>query len=791
MQHFFLLGCLLLFGVASAQHTVSGTLTDTSGHSVSGAHIHAGSVNLISGQDGQFEFKAGSGNLRLFVTQEAHEPLDTLISVSGNMTLMLRLREIPQKIKEVTVLANRDQFNKSVREDRLKGDVLEQYSSASLGDALKEIPGVTTLKTGSTVVKPVINGLYGSRVPVIAGGVRLEDQQWGTEHAPNADLNSAGSVTVVKGASALQYGGDAIGGLVIIEPVISTRDTIFGKSLLTLNSNGRGGSFSTSVHRGNFCDWAWNVSATGKYMGDREAPDYVLSNTGNREANLAGDLKYIGRTFNIKFGYSLYNATIGILKASHTGNANDLYNSINNQLPSVIEDFTHDIGNPKQKVMHHLAYVDFRKELSDRASLNLHYAFQLNQREEYDMRRGDYADIPALDLRLITHTLMADYKKLFEGYTLKAGGNFSFQNNFASPETGVMPLIPSYDKFDGGLYGVLSVQLDNRVTLEGGLRYDFSRMDATKYYRKSRWTERGYDERFSHFIIGESGNQWLTNPVFNFHNVSASAGIHKRFENQVDLHSNASLAMRNPGPGEFFSDGLHHSTGIIELGDLALQREVAYKFSATLEKKWNRISIGLNPYLNVVSDFMYLQPIGFETTTRGAFPVWEYRQTDARLFGIDVKSTWNWSESWHYQLQAAYVNGQDLGADRPLIDMPPFNLSQKISFKKSEWHQFQAEVKSELTAQQSRFPNNNFETNIIVNDEFAPVLVDISTPPPAYHLLHFASEMTFKTFKMSSLTVRLSVQNIFDTTYRDYLNRQRFFADETGRNVQLQLKFNY
>jgi iron complex outermembrane receptor protein len=27
--------------------------------------------------------------------------------------------------------------------------------------------------------------------------------------------------------------------------------------------------------------------------------------------------------------------------------------------------------------------------------------------------------------------------------------------------------------------------------------------------------------------------------------------------------------------------------------------------------------------------------------------------------------------------------------------------------------------------------------------------------------------------------------------YRDYLNRQRFFADEIGRSFQIQLKFNY
>jgi iron complex outermembrane receptor protein len=134
---------------------------------------------------------------------------------------------------------------------------------------LTEIAGVSSLKTGSSVVKPVINGLFGSRVPVINNNVRLEDQEWGTEHAPNFDVNAAGKITVIKGASGLQFGGDAVGGLIIIEPV-SVKSTLFGKTILNLASNGRG-SMSSSLHKGNDKGWSWNALGTVKYMGDKEA----------------------------------------------------------------------------------------------------------------------------------------------------------------------------------------------------------------------------------------------------------------------------------------------------------------------------------------------------------------------------------------------------------------------------------------------------------------------------------------------------------------------------------------
>jgi iron complex outermembrane receptor protein len=133
---------------------------------------------------------------------------------------------------------------------------------------LTEIAG-SSLKTGSSVVKPVINGLFGSRVPVINNNVRLEDQEWGTEHAPNFDVNAAGKITVIKGAG-LQFGGDAVGGLIIIEPVSVKRHS-FGKTILNLASNGRGGSMSSSLHKGNDKGWSWNALGTVKYMGDKEA----------------------------------------------------------------------------------------------------------------------------------------------------------------------------------------------------------------------------------------------------------------------------------------------------------------------------------------------------------------------------------------------------------------------------------------------------------------------------------------------------------------------------------------
>jgi iron complex outermembrane receptor protein len=39
-----------------------------------------------------------------------------------------------------------------------------------------------------------------------------------------------------------------------------------------------------------------------------------------------------------------------------------------------------------------------------------------------------------------------------------------------------------------------------------------------------------------------------------------------------------------------------------------------------VQKKWTNFSVEVNPFINSIGNFMFLRPVGFETTIRGAFP---------------------------------------------------------------------------------------------------------------------------------------------------------------------------
>ncbi|MBL7473224.1 TonB-dependent receptor domain-containing protein [Robertkochia sediminum] len=720
--------------------------------------------------------------------------LTSKVTIEGNTYQKFTMEHHMEELGEVVVTESRIQKNtKTAQEQLIKRETIERYSGQSLGDALKEISGVSSLNTGSTIVKPVIQGLHSSRVIIMNSGVRMQDQEWGSEHAPNLDLNSATSLSVIKGAAALKYGGDAIGGIIIAEPQkIAIKDTLFGSTLLTGATNGRGGTLSSSLVKGYKSGWNWKLQGTLKRLGDFEAPDYTLSNTGVFEKGLSSSFGYNSLKYGFDAYYSYYENEIGILRASHIGNVADLIRALNSDRPLVIRDFTYDILAPKQKVAHHLARIKAYKRVAGVGKWNLQYDFQHNNRLEFDIRRGeDNKNRPSLDLTLTTHTLNTDF--VYDArpdLRLNAGFRGMYQTNFPDPATGVKRLIPDYDRFDAGVFMTGDYRIGDQWLAEAGVRYDLTRIDAQKFYDLDTWQEEGYDQKYPEFEEGIFGTEILVNPVLEYHNFSATGGI--RFTGDAnEWLLNYALASRAPNPSELFSDGLHHSAAAIEIGALDITSEVSHKVTASFSKTAGNLNLNIAPYFNLINGFILLEPSGLEETIRGAFPVWKYRQTDAYMIGIDIDASYQYSTRWRSTHKFAYVYGEDLDRNVALIDIPAANLMNRISFSMQEFHELQINATSQLVFEQTNYPDNRFEYPTFENGVLVNTTVDLSTPPPACHLLGVDASVKFDLSETSAIQVAVIGSNLLNTRYRDYLNRQRFFADDLGRNIQLQLKLNY
>jgi iron complex outermembrane receptor protein len=714
------------------------------------------------------------------------------VKVSGDTKKSFKLEHHLEELNQITIegKAYADK-SKTLLEHTINKDELERFSSGSVGDALKSLSGVSALNSGSTVVKPLIHGLHSSRVAIINNGVRMEDQEWGAEHAPNIDINSVSNLSVIKGAGALQYSGDAVGGVIIAETSkVPVKDSLYGKSLMTTTTNGRGFSLSSKLTKSYKNGWYTTLQGTLKRFGDFEAPGYVLSNTGMDERN--GSIKVGFNRFDYGFEgyYSHFKNEIGILSASHLGGAKDQVRAISSDKPLIIKDFTYAIKAPSQDVTHHLATVKGFKRFENFGKLNFQYDFQRNNRLEFDIRRGDDKDKPASDLELVTHTILVDIEsRLSDQILLKSGLMTKYQHNFANPSTGVRRLIPDYEMYDSGLYFIIDYQLNDHLLLEAGGRYDYSHMDVFKFYKTSFWESRNYNQRFSEIVVEDLGTQILTNPQPKFNNGSGTLGATYTFGEDYKLFFNYSIASRAPNPSELFSEGLHHSASRIEQGDLSFKSEIAHKVALTLQSDSDQFSFNINPYINTISDFIVNEPTEIRQTLRGNFQVWEYRQTNAQLLGVDVDASYTFAENYRINSQFSLVKVYDRTLNTPLIGMPPVNISNEIVYQNSSFNSIRLALQSSYNFKQNNYPNTNFEVYIPETETLQEV--DVSSTPEAYHLLDFSSSIDINLNQASKLTVGLRITNVLDTSYRNYLNRLRYYADDLGRNFLLNLKINY
>ena len=776
----------------NCQYSLKGKISDFHDNSsIIGASLQIvnSNKNTITNFDGSFEFKnLCKGKITIVIKHVACESKTISFIISKDIVKEITLEHHLEELEEVVVKSESKSESTSI-EKSIKKDIITNFSDKSLGDALNTLSGVSSLNTGNTIVKPMIHGLHSSRLLIINNNVRMFDQEWGDEHAPNIDMNASDRIDVIKGANSLKFGSDAVGGLIVVRgKKYARKDSLFGSSLMSFNSNGFGGNLNSEIIKSYKSGYYTKVQMSYRRFGDFKAADYSLTNSGLENINASFRLGYNSYLKGFEFYYSQVNNKFAILKSSHIGNVNDLVTAINSLEPRVIKEFSFSIDNPKQSIIHHLGKIEAYKRFQGFGKLTFQYDFQVNRRREFDLRRGDLKNTPVIDLRLVTNSIQSDLQvKPNDNLKLNIGflGRFQ-QNNPIS--TGYRPLIPNFDKFDMGLYTIGNYSLNESTELNLGIRYDFSKIKARKWYNITDWNETyNYDELFPEFETGTiAGVRIFTKPQYTFHNFSTGLGLLKKINDDLSLFINYGLANRVPNPSELFSDGLHHSAARIEKGLLNINKETANKFIVSMERNNNNFGFVISPYFKKINGFIQLIPVGISTTIRGAFPVYEYNQIDAEIYGIDIDLNKKINNRLDYYGSISLLRGKNTSENLPLINMPAANFNNKLMYFNEEFKQLSISITHKTVLQQNRFPDYNFFTLDPVSQQ--DVFVDISSTPPTYSIFGLNISSAFNEGK---LQFELNVENLFNTSYREHLNRLRYFSDELGRNINFKIKINY
>jgi iron complex outermembrane receptor protein len=333
-------------------------------------------LNVTTDKDGFYSFKGlCPGVYTLEVSHAGCITTEKHIHLKADLETDIDLSHAVTELQEV-VIKGRSSGAASPSAE-VKGKALEATRGLSLAESVKRISGVSMLQTGSNIYKPVIHGLHSNRVLILNNGVRQEGQQWGNEHAPEIDPFIANRISVIKGASAIRYGADAIGGVILVEPKLLRHDPGIGGEMNTaLFSNNRMGVLSAMLEGNNAkrAAFSWRLQGTVKRGGNAHTPNYWLANSANEEYNFSVAAGWKKQSWGSELFYSQFNTRLGIFAGSHIGNVTDLWNAIlSKDPPDYIKNvgFSYSIDRPYQAIQHQLLKAKVWKNTGSIGRLNL------------------------------------------------------------------------------------------------------------------------------------------------------------------------------------------------------------------------------------------------------------------------------------------------------------------------------------------------------------------------------------------------------------------------------------
>lgn len=193
-------------------------------------------------------------------------------------------------LKPVTVTANPLGARELVVPvEQYSGEGLLLRAKTTLGETLDGTPGVSSSYFGPNASRPIIRGLDGDRIRILNnGGALLDASSLSYDHAVAYDPISIERIEVIRGPSALLYGGSAVGGAVNIidnripdSPAFDGDGGVSGKVNLGLGTGNRERSAGARLEAGND-RYALHVDAFDRRTSDVKAPvDLVCTKGGS------------------------------------------------------------------------------------------------------------------------------------------------------------------------------------------------------------------------------------------------------------------------------------------------------------------------------------------------------------------------------------------------------------------------------------------------------------------------------------------------------------------------------
>jgi iron complex outermembrane receptor protein len=530
--------------------------------------------------------------------------------------------------------------------DSLSGDQLTLTRTATLGDTLQGLPGVAATNFGPNASRPSIRGLDGDRVRILNNsGASVDASNLSFDHGVAIDPLVIDKVEVLRGAAALLYGGNAVGGVVnTLDNRIPRTFTpgLSGAAEVRLGgaSQEKGGAVVLDGGSGRpDSGFGWHVDLAGRDADDQRAPrfssptdDGAESRTSVRNSAAKSHGGAVGGSVFFQGGFA------GVS----------------------VDDFHTDYGTTAE------ADVTIRMQRQRLATAGewattdgpLHrISWQLSRnRYEHVEMEGDEV-----------------------GTTFKSrgtDGRLELEHAALGPVKGVVGV--QTESLDFSALGEEAFVPATRTRSTGVFVLEQARLGGID------WSAGARTERVK--VDSDGGDRFGPAQARRFSPLSLALSGVLPLSDAWSLSANLNRTQRAPAYYELFANGLHVASAAFERGDASLGLERSKGLDVGLKWEGAQSHVHVNVYETRFTNYIALQATGETADNDGEdVPVYAFQAVPARLRGVELEGRWQAHPAVALLGQLDAVRGDNRSTGEPLPRLAPLRAMLGLEGKWGEW----------------------------------------------------------------------------------------------------------
>ena len=655
-------------------------------------------------------------------------------------------------------------------------------AAGSLGDALRNEPGIASRSFGPGSSRPVIRGFDGDRVLILEDGLRTGDlSSQSGDHGITIDPHGAERIEIVRGPATLLYGSNAVGGLVnVITPHESYRESLFGGTRAQFGTNvgsanaEAGTTASLQYSQNNVLVWG---GGSMRRTDDYQTPEGSVENSATELTNARAGLGWFGDRFFASGGFTLEDGRYGVPFADefhghheeHDDEHDDEHDEEEEEDDHDEEEDDHaeeieiDLQSQRRVGRFDIGLRNLSNSVIEGVRLALN-VIDWNH-DELEVEEG----IENIGTRFTnrTYILRADAD---QQQTDRLSGRFGAWTQFRDFEAvGAEALAPRTDQgsfaafaYEEINFGRVRLQFGGRVeqndyrTAEraGGHDHDDHDMDDDDHddHDHEEEDDHGEEEEEHHLEAPDPRDR-------QFLGASASIGLHADVGADSAFVANLTHSHRAPALEELYNFGPHVGNLAFEVGNPDLDAETTLGIDLSFRHQTGRVRSNLNAYVYSIDNFIF----GDRTDeVADNLPVLDFIQGNSRFVGFDARSSVRLGGNAWATLGVGYVDAKLTSANDPLPRIPPLRGTLSLDLP---YGGFTLSPQLEFAGRQADVFRDETET-----DGFSVVNLRASYVWPRQHTAHILSFTGY---------------NLTNALYRNHTSFIKDLAPEIGRGVRV------